>query len=89
MVPVKLLGSRTNLPGSSHNVFVRRQLFCPHGSARMDATRGDTNLGAHAELAAIRKLGRGIVQQNRAVDRRKEAVCCIRVFSDDTFCVSG
>ena len=38
----------------------------------MEAPRGDADLGAHAELAAIGELRRGIVQHDRAVDAGEE-----------------
>ena len=37
-------------------------------AAGMEPARRDANLRAHAELATVRKLGRGIVQDNGAVD---------------------
>ena len=49
----------------------------------MHAARGDADLGAEAELAAIRELRRGIVQHDRAVDLRQKARRRRRVGGDD------
>ena len=43
-----------------------------HRAARMHAARGDADLGAEAEFAAIGELRRGVVQHDGAVDLRQE-----------------
>ena len=49
----------------------------------MDTPRRDANLGAEAELAAVGKLGRRIVQHDRAVDTGEEGLGDRRVLGDD------
>jgi hypothetical protein len=54
-----------DLSGAAHAVFERGQLLDADWSARVHLAGCDADLRPHAELAAIRKLRRGIVQQDR------------------------
>ena len=47
----------------------------------MEAIGGNADLGTHAELAAIGKLGRGIVQNDGAIDARQTSL--------GRFCIAG
>ena len=49
-------------------------------AARMHLAGGDADLAAHAELAAIGKLCRGIVQENGGIDFGEEALDDGRIF---------
>src|SRR4051794_37722370 len=49
--------SGTRLAGPADHIFVSRELLGPHGAAGVHAVGGDPDLGAEAELAAIRILG--------------------------------
>jgi len=53
----------------------------------MKPAGGDADLCAHAELAAIRELGRSVVQHNCAVDAGKEFLRLDAILSDDGLCV--
>ena len=61
------------LAGAADAVLERRELLDADGAARMHLAGGDADLRAHAEFAAIGKLGRGIVEQDRGVDLVEEA----------------
>ena len=50
----RALGARLASP--SDDIFENGQLFRAYWAARMNAPGRNPNLGAHAELAAIRKL---------------------------------
>ena len=52
-------------------------------AARRQALGGDADLGAHAELAAVGELGRGVEQHDRAVDLAQEALGGGLVLGDD------
>jgi len=56
-----------------HEILEARQLFEADGAARVHLARGDADLRAHAELAAVGELGRGIVHDDGAVDRGHKA----------------
>ena len=55
----------------------------------MHLAGGDADFRAHAEFAAIGKLRRGIVQQDRRIDLGEEAFDDGRVFGDDGLGVVG
>ena len=65
---------RANLAAAAHHVFVGGELLDAHGPARMKAVGGDADLRAHAELAAIGELRRGVVQHDGAVDALEESL---------------
>ena len=62
------------LTGPADLVFERRQLLEADRAARVQLAGGDADLGAEAELAAIGELGRGVVQDDGAVDLGEEAL---------------
>src|ERR687896_1673894 len=66
--------SRTDLPVAAHHVFEAGQLLDPDRTAGVQAAGRDANLGAHAELAAIGELGRGVAHHDCAVDLREKAL---------------
>ena len=55
----------------------------PTGPARVHLAGGDADLGAHAELAAVGELGRGVVEDDGAVDLGEEAIGRRLVVGDD------
>ena len=55
----------------------------PDRSARMQPAGGDADLGAEAELAAIGKLGRSIVEHDRRIGFAEEFLRRFFVFGDD------
>ena len=59
---------RPRLPRPAHHVFEARQLLGAHRAAGVQAVGRDADLRAHAELAAVGELGRGVVQHDAAVD---------------------
>src|SRR5580704_1507216 len=58
----------SNLTGPPHEVFVAGQLLDSDRAARVKLVGADADLGAHAELGAVRKLRGRIVQHDGAVD---------------------
>jgi hypothetical protein len=73
-------------PGrAAHAVFERGQLLDADRPARMHLAGGDADLGAHAELAAIGELRRGIVQQDGRIDLVEEALDGLGILGDDRF----
>src|SRR6476620_11428663 len=79
-------GSRARLARAAHDIFEGRELLHPDWTARMKPAGGDADLCAHAELAAIRELGRSVVQHNCAVDAGKEFLRLDAILSDDGLC---
>jgi hypothetical protein len=67
----------------AHAVFERCQLLDANRPARMHLAGGDADLGAHAELAAVGELGRGVVQQDGRVDLVEEPLDRRGVLGDD------
>ena len=63
-----------HLARAPHDVLERGELLDADGPARVQAAGGDADLGAHAELAAVGELGRGVVQHDRAVEAGEEAI---------------
>ena len=51
----------------------------------MHLAGGNSDLGAHAEFAAVSKLRRGIVQKNGRVDLVEKPFHDAKVFGDDSF----
>src|SRR6185295_5922908 len=74
---------RPHLPTSPHYVLVRRELFHPHRSARMNALGGDADLRAHAELSAVGELRGSVVQHDGAVHTLEESLRGGGVCGDD------
>ena len=66
--------SRPDLAGAADAVLEAGQLLDADRPARVHAAGGDADLGAHAEFAAVGELGRGVVQDDGAVDLGEEAV---------------
>ena len=68
--------SRPHLAGAAHHVLEGGELLDADRAARMQPAGGDADLRAHAELAAVGELRRGIVQHDRAVEaaRKRSAV---------------
>ena len=58
----------SDLAAAPHQVLVAGQLLDADRAARMKLVGADANLGAHAELGAVRKLRGGVVQHDGAVD---------------------
>ena len=53
-----------DLAVTAHLIFEGRELLDADGSARVQLTGGDADLGTHAELAAVGELGRGVVHDD-------------------------
>ena len=66
---------RTHLTGTANNVFETGQLLDANRAAGVQFSRGNADFRPHAEFAAVGKLGRGVVQDRRAVDMRQECGC--------------
>ena len=77
------------MAAAADDVLVARQLFRADRTACVDAAGGYTDLGAHAELAAIRKLCRRILQQDRAVHVAEELRGRVIVIGNDALGVAG
>ena len=70
-------------------VFGARQLFDADRAAGVQLAGGDADLGPHAELAAVGELGRGIDQDDGAVDLFNEGIRRFLVGGDDAVRVLG
>ena len=82
--PFRLVASlRPRLAGAAHHILEAGELLDADGAARVQLAGGDADLGAEAELAAVGELGRGIVQDDGAVDLAQEALGRRRVRGDD------
>ena len=57
--------SGPQLPGAMDPIFERGELLDSDGPAGVELARLDADLGAHAELAAIVELGRGVVEHHQ------------------------
>ncbi len=66
-----------------HAVFERAELFGADRTARVHASGRDTDLAAETEFAAVRELGRRIVQDDRRIDLREEPGRRTLVVRDD------
>src|SRR6185437_14137519 len=77
------------LPVAAHDVFVTRELLDTDRPAGVEPVRGDTDLGAHAELRTVRELHGGVVEHDRTVDAPEKALRRGRVLRDDRFGVRG
>ena len=64
-------------------ILERRELLGADRPARVEFAGGDSDLGAKAELAAIGKLRRGIVQHDRGIDLAEELRRGGRILGDD------
>ncbi len=75
--------SRPDLPRTVHAVLEGGELIDPDRTARVEAPRGDADLGAEAELAPVGELGRGIVQHDRGIDLREKRFRSRLIGGDD------
>src|SRR5437762_5974551 len=66
--------SRPDLAVPADDVFVAGELLGADRAAGVQLAGGDADLGAHAELAAIGELGRGVVQHDGGIDLGEEAL---------------
>jgi hypothetical protein len=64
-------------------ILERGQLLDADRPPRMHLAGGDADLRAHAELAAVGKLRRGVVQQDGGIDLVEEALRGCRVLGND------
>src|ERR1700748_2819666 len=78
----QLTDSWARLTVAAHHIFEGGELLGAHRSARMHFARADANLRAHAELATIGELGRGVPQHNGRVDAVHEDLGGSGIFSD-------
>ena len=78
-----MAGSGADRPVALHQIFEAGQLLGPHRAARVHLAGGDADLGAHAELAAVGELGRGVDQDDGAVDPGGEPLGRLGVGGDD------
>src|SRR6476469_8600789 len=69
-----MASSRPDLPGTANPVLEAGQLLDADRPARMHTAGGDADFGAHAELAAVGELRRGVVEDDGAVDFGHELV---------------
>ena len=76
-------GSRPRLPGAAHAVFEAGQLLGADRPAGVEFAGGNPDLGAEAELAAIGKLRRGVMQHDRRIDLVEEFLRRRRILGDD------
>src|SRR5690349_6172534 len=75
--------SRPRLPGPVHAVFEAGELLGADGAAGVEFASGNADLGAEAELAAIGKLRRGIMQHDRRVHLVEEFLRGRRILGHD------
>src|SRR5580700_193236 len=75
--------SGPHLTRTLHTILVARELFDADRSSGVKAVRRDTNLGAHAELTAVGKLSRGVMQHDGAVDAGEKALGSCLIGGDD------
>src|SRR5690554_2483275 len=75
--------SRSRLTGTADAVFEAGELLDADRAARMLLAGGNADLAAKAELATIGELGRGIVQQDGAVDLVEEFFDSRRILGND------
>src|SRR5438445_2144548 len=80
---------RPCLAVASHLILERRQLLRPDGTPRMELAGGDSDLRAEAELAAVGILGRGVPQDDGAIDLVEEIFGGGALFGDDRLGVTG
>src|SRR3546814_17152932 len=66
--------SASDLTLSADFIFEGRQLFGPDGPPRVKLARGDSDLRAKAELAAIGELGRGVPDDDGAIHLIEESL---------------
>src|SRR5690606_28850441 len=66
--------SRADLPRAAHAVFEAGELLDADRAAGVHLAGGDADLGAEAELAAVRELRRGVVQHDRGIDLAQKAL---------------
>src|SRR3546814_6697691 len=71
------------LTAAADHVFVAGELLRPDGTAGVQLAGRNADLRTHAELAAVGELGRGVVQDDAAVDAREEALGNGRILGDD------
>src|SRR5260221_7806672 len=64
--------SRPRLPGAVNAILEAGQLFGADRAAGVELAGGNADLGTEAELAAIGKLRRGVVQHDRGIDLVEE-----------------
>src|SRR5256885_15562439 len=77
------LSSRPDLPRAAHAILETRQLLDADRSARVETARGDADLGAEPELAAVGELGRRVVQDDRGIDLAEKFLRCGAILGDD------
>ena len=65
--------SRSDLPAAVDAILEGRELFDPDRPARVQPAGRNADLGPEAELAAVGKLRRGVVQDDRRVDVGEES----------------
>ena len=66
--------SGPDLARATHHILVTGELFDAHRAARMEFIGGNADFRAHAEFAAVGELGRGVMQNDGAVDAAEEAL---------------
>src|SRR3546814_3937158 len=66
--------SASDLSLSADFIFEGRQLFGPDGPPRVKLARGDSDLRAKAELAAIGELGRAVPDDDGAIQLIEESL---------------
>src|SRR5436189_6448728 len=77
--------SRPGLPGAAHAVLEGGELIDAPRAARVKPTGRNPDLGAEAELAAVGKLRRGVVQDNGGVHLAQEPFRAWLVLGHDRF----
>ena len=81
--------SRPDLPAAADDVFVARELLDTDRAARVEFVGRDPDLGAHAELATVRELGRCVVQDDGAIDGAEETFRRLCIGRYDRFGMRG
>src|SRR6266700_5731273 len=78
-----LCHSRPRLSGAVDPIFEAGQLLGADRAAGVEFPGGDPDLSAEAELAAVGKLRRGVVQHDRRIDLVEELLSDFGVFGHD------
>ena len=80
-------GRLSHLPVAVEYVFVGNERFQPHGAARVQLLRGNADLRAEAEHAAVGKARGGVDVHRRRIDFAGEAARRGQIAGDDALAV--
>ena len=79
----------SDLTVAADDEFVGNELIQAHGASGVQLLRGDADLRAEPELAAIREARGRVYIDRRRIDLCREPLRRTEVLSDDAFAVAG